>query len=501
MKSTYALRKIESSNKFLIGKINEANFNQMNINNFKNFLNKGNDKETYTLSYLEEKADKENKKKIIETKYIGKPMTEQNSSYLILRIPPKNEQKQTVTLSNNKETKQTISCIEIIPANQWVYFSKEDVLTINADELEEKRKKEKKEQYQIFKLQMEKQANKKPETNNKVSNRNTNRVKQLKKNLNGISTAMNTNTNKDGNALAERPNNEIFQKLDEYKKKEDQESILNENRAKSKKKDDYVDSSSDEDEKVFQRKGNKGGKNKPRGRKKLEKLNSEGEEVVEDSSSVSERDSYKNYELTNPELINKLKQVEGEGIKGELEGKNDYINPQDEEFIKKIQAWKNQNSANKGLFDSDDDDDSENKIKNNNNNKYNIQGDEEDLSLIEEANSNINEAMKGSRTADAEDDNNESFFDEMAKQDNEVLQNNDFLSRKRDKDREFYQKVSIEDELKFIFSKRKVISRKEIEKELGHISFNQIKENLDLILDKNYKKFPNHVGEIFYSAK
>ena len=225
MKKTYYLRTQETT-KCHVGKISEKiNPDQVNIQknntNFKLSSNKLN--------------------------FTGNMITDQKANYLLIKIP---------------SAKEKSDFIDVIPINNWYFFTRDVNFNITADEIEETRRNEVRERQNILEIQ-------------------TSKVKPVRK-----EDKKDPKINKIKQNLSSTPNpfNKIFEdeKYQNYKELELKEQ---KDLEKKEKKRFKTESSSDEDEKLFKKKTKT---KKP---------------VVEEEDQQSERDSYKAFENSNPDLV------------------------------------------------------------------------------------------------------------------------------------------------------------------------------------------------------
>lgn len=474
-KKSYILSKLDNVNNFFIGKINDNSFNTQSQENYTiNKITNNN----YSLNCKTEVPDKITKiLKKVELTYNGNLMTDQTANYLIFNIP------------DFKENNTDIKRINVVPAKEWFYFNKEVNINITADDIEERRKKDIREQQNLLSLQTKVVKHKK-EDNIPKNTKADAKAKQLKSNLIGTSKNSNivkttingsignniTNSNiKSTNNNEDTDNNDahidLFNKLFEDEKyqnyaelelKEEQKQEKKDKKKKKKNNSDY--SSSDEDEKAFQKKKKKNKENN-------ENNNVENNDLDLKEDDVSERNSYIMYEETNPELLKVLNNNMNEKDNANESNKNlnnNYLNNKSKKLAKN------------NLFDNSDEELSDNSVIIN----YDDDNDDE---RNEENNDDIERAV---------DDDEEFDFDEFEKNENDI-----FLSKKRENN-DNRSKMSLENALKTIFSRHKSISYNEIKKELSNFDFtiNEIND-LGMILDKKYSKFQNSLGEYVYFSK
>ena len=193
---------------------------------------------------------------------------------------------------------------------------------------------------------------------------------------------------------------------------------------------------------------------------------------------VSERNSYKMFEESNPELVKNLNNNQNSE---DISNLANNLLPKEK---KNIKTKKNTNYVD--LFNDDEEEESAGV-----NNSY-------------ESSSGIGDDEQPSNTADnlnsigSVDDME---FDELAKREEESTYLNKKRGRKDSKDNNF--KISLEDALKKMFLRHKSLTLKDIMKELGGLNFtiNEIRENLSMLLDKKFSKFKNSNEEDVYYMK
>lgn len=450
MNRSFLLKRLDNTSKFFVGKLNDINFAVDNLESTR--VNKLNNN-SFQLMLNEEKIDKDKKLKTIEKTYTGNLMSDQTANYLIFNISNKAKSN---SLGNSKEATEII---EVVPASEWFHFSKDLGNAITADELEEKRRKELRDQLNTFKFQTKPKVVPKKE-------------EKPIKTVNKINLGVNKKTINNQEDEANNPDLALFNKIfDDEKKDLEKKEISNLNKMATKRANKNFEESSDEDEKVFSKKRKTKTKIKTKG-KDADEIEADIEAVDEE---VSERNSYKMFEESNPELV---KNLNNNPNSEDISNLANNLLPKEKKIIK---TKKNTNYVD--LFNDDEEEESAGV-----NNSY-------------ESSSGIGDDEQPSNTADnlnsigSVDDME---FDELAKREEEST----YLNKKRGREDNNF-KISLEDALKKMFLRHKSLTLKDIMKELGGLNFtiNEIRENLSMLLDKKFSKFKNSNEEDVYYMK
>ena len=448
-------------NKLLIGRVKESNLNIPGFSINKEKENK------YKLNYSHANNQSLNKT------YTGIPITDQTAKYVMLNVKKHNPQNNKNNNSNNIPLKYCNNSVELMLIDKWYNFNKDTNVVITAEEVEEKIKKQIKEANLI---------------DNYVNNRSRYVDKIKENNKSNNLKAAKDNVNKRLSS-----NKQFLEELEAVDKENNKSNTNNNNRKETNNKnlnnsvnvdnDNNDDDDDDEDERVFSVfKKTKKKRKTSSDNSNYEKLSSDIEKILEPEKKDNKNDTLLNNKLKG---LNNHNNTYKKNNLLAFDNNNDNNNNKSNinnnlKYDDNLETLGLNNQSISDEFSSDSASEEDNILGKNNVDKNTVisnMSDEEDIDLDEFENKLINKQLLGK------------------KRENNSIYNTNNNNTQRNK-------LTLDDAIDNILQRFKSISYKDLCNELGDtFTINELRNDLNLILDKKCSKFKNSEGVELYFKK